>query len=104
MRITKNKLSRIIRRVIAESYIMQPDDWYEFQKMARAGTDIGCARWIENALDKMNGSSPYTRNRVKLRYILELEDVYELIDYAKNKGITEIELQAKFDVLIGARQ
>lgn len=104
MRITKNNLKRIIRRVIAETYIIQPDDWYEFQKMASARNDIGCARWMENTLDKMNGSSPSTRNRVKLRYILEIEDVYELIDYAKNKNITEIELQAKFDALIGVRQ
>ena len=104
MKITKRQLKQIIRKTITEAFDLKDYDWYDFQKMARAGNDIGCARWIENTLDKMNGSSPSTRNRVKLRYILEIEDVYELIDYAKNKNVTEIELQAKFNALIGARQ
>jgi hypothetical protein len=103
MKITKRQLKKIIRKTISESFEIGDHDWYDFQKMARAGNDIGCAKWIENKLDKLNGSSPPTRSRVRLKYILELEDVYELIDYAKNKTVTELELQAKFNELIGTR-
>lgn len=103
MKLPKRELRHIIRKILIESFTPNAQDWYDFQKMARAGNDIGCARWMENILDKMNGTSPSTRHRVKLRYILELEDVYELIDYAKNKTVTDIELQSKFNALIGAR-
>ena len=103
MIIKKGQLKQIIHKAISEAFDLKGYDWYDFQKMARAGNDIGCGRWLENIMDKLNGTSPYTRHRLNPKYILELEEVYELIDYAKNKNVTTDQLEAKFNVLIGAR-
>lgn len=104
MKISHIELRHIIRKTLLESFGPSADDWYEFKKMALAGNNIGCARWIENVLDKMNGTTRQNRNTKKLSYILELEDVYMLIDYAKNKNVAEADLQKEFDVLLGARK